>query len=161
MALYESHTVLHGRPFPLKGNFYANLFVHFIPVDPDDHSKNHPDIDFGWTSRARNDRRDPTKAEETRRKLAAYPKPDSHEVCTARARKAAADSDARRSGVPARGPLPEEPKRKRGPSPAESRTRTVVELSAYSEVSSGQLGAARERRNRRRAVNSVSSHLQL
>ena len=121
MALYESHTVLHGRPFPLKGNFYANLFVHFIPVDPDDPSKNHPDIDFGWTSRARNDRRDPKKAEETRRKLAAYPKPDSHEVCTARARKAAADSDARRSGVPARGPLPEEPKRKRGPSPAESR----------------------------------------
>ena len=55
MALYESHTVLHGRPFPLKGNFYANLFVHFIPVDPDDPSKNHPDIDFGWTSRARNE----------------------------------------------------------------------------------------------------------
>ena len=39
MALYESHTVLHGRPFPLKGNFYANLFVHFIPVDPDERDK--------------------------------------------------------------------------------------------------------------------------
>lgn len=33
MALYESHTVLHGRPFPMKGRFYANLFVHFQPVD--------------------------------------------------------------------------------------------------------------------------------
>jgi len=47
MALYESHTVLHGRPFPLKGKLYANLFVHFIPIDHDimndedhnDHSK--------------------------------------------------------------------------------------------------------------------------
>mmetsp|Transcript_110502 Transcript_110502/g.165388 ORF Transcript_110502/g.165388 Transcript_110502/m.165388 type:complete len:484 (-) Transcript_110502:266-1717(-) len=32
MVLYESHSVLHGRPFPLKGRFYANLFVHFEPV---------------------------------------------------------------------------------------------------------------------------------
>ena len=31
MVLYESHTVLHGRPFPLNGNFYANVFVHYIP----------------------------------------------------------------------------------------------------------------------------------
>ena len=36
MVLYESHTVLHGRPFPLKGRFYANIFVHFKPVDHDD-----------------------------------------------------------------------------------------------------------------------------
>eukprot|EP01041_Mallomonas_annulata_P003564 gene3564-7089_t len=35
VAFYESHTVLHGRPFPLNGSFYANLFVHFIPVDHD------------------------------------------------------------------------------------------------------------------------------
>ena len=35
MVLYESHTVLHGRPFPLKGRFYANVFVHFIPEDHD------------------------------------------------------------------------------------------------------------------------------
>jgi len=33
MVLYESHTVLHGRPFPLKGRTYANVFVHFQPVD--------------------------------------------------------------------------------------------------------------------------------
>lgn len=32
MVLYESHSVLHGRPFPLKGRFMANLFVHFEPV---------------------------------------------------------------------------------------------------------------------------------
>lgn len=32
MVLYESHSVLHGRPFPLKGRHYANLFVHFEPV---------------------------------------------------------------------------------------------------------------------------------
>lgn len=31
MILYESHSVLHGRPFPLQGRFYANVFVHFEP----------------------------------------------------------------------------------------------------------------------------------
>ena len=31
MVLYESHTVLHGRPFPLQGRHYANVFVHFQP----------------------------------------------------------------------------------------------------------------------------------
>lgn len=33
MVLYESHSTLHGRPFKLKGRFYANVFVHFAPVD--------------------------------------------------------------------------------------------------------------------------------
>lgn len=32
MVLYESHSILHGRPFPLKGKYYANIFVHFKPV---------------------------------------------------------------------------------------------------------------------------------
>jgi len=32
LVLYESHTVVHGRPFPLKGRFYANVFIHFEPV---------------------------------------------------------------------------------------------------------------------------------
>jgi len=32
MILYESHSVLHGRPFALKGRFYANIFIHFEPV---------------------------------------------------------------------------------------------------------------------------------
>ena len=32
MILYESHSVIHGRPFPLRGNYYANVFVHFEPL---------------------------------------------------------------------------------------------------------------------------------
>lgn len=32
MVLYESHSVIHGRPFPLKGRFYANVFIHFEPT---------------------------------------------------------------------------------------------------------------------------------
>jgi prolyl 4-hydroxylase len=31
--LNQSHTTLHGRPFPLKGKVFANIFVHFEPVD--------------------------------------------------------------------------------------------------------------------------------
>ena len=29
--LDESHSVIHGRPFPMKGRYYANIFVHFEP----------------------------------------------------------------------------------------------------------------------------------
>mmetsp|Transcript_21604 Transcript_21604/g.45438 ORF Transcript_21604/g.45438 Transcript_21604/m.45438 type:complete len:410 (-) Transcript_21604:542-1771(-) len=32
MVLYESHSVIHGRPFALKGRYFANLFVHFEPT---------------------------------------------------------------------------------------------------------------------------------
>jgi prolyl 4-hydroxylase len=32
MILYESHSIIHGRPFPMKGRFYANIFIHFEPV---------------------------------------------------------------------------------------------------------------------------------
>lgn len=52
MALYESHTVLHGRPRPLRGNFFANVFVHFIPVAADG-KNNEPGIDFEWSKKAR------------------------------------------------------------------------------------------------------------
>uniref|UniRef100_A0A7S1UF35 Uncharacterized protein n=1 Tax=Phaeomonas parva TaxID=124430 RepID=A0A7S1UF35_9STRA len=31
LVLYESHVCTHGRPFPLKGNWYSNIFVHFAP----------------------------------------------------------------------------------------------------------------------------------
>jgi hypothetical protein len=34
MILYESHSVIHGRPFPFEGRFMANVFVHFEPVGP-------------------------------------------------------------------------------------------------------------------------------
>ena len=35
MVLYESHSVIHGRPFPLNGNYYAvsyflTCLIHFI-----------------------------------------------------------------------------------------------------------------------------------
>eukprot|EP00599_Poterioochromonas_sp_BG-1_P000097 CAMPEP_0173147108 /NCGR_PEP_ID=MMETSP1105-20130129/8909_1 /TAXON_ID=2985 /ORGANISM="Ochromonas sp., Strain BG-1" /LENGTH=411 /DNA_ID=CAMNT_0014061471 /DNA_START=140 /DNA_END=1375 /DNA_ORIENTATION=+ len=33
LVLYESSTILHGRPFPMKGRYYANIFVHFQPLD--------------------------------------------------------------------------------------------------------------------------------
>ncbi len=32
MLLYESHTILHGRPFPLNGRYFANYFMHYTPV---------------------------------------------------------------------------------------------------------------------------------
>ncbi|CAB9529888.1 Ankyrin Repeat [Seminavis robusta] len=32
MLLFESHSVVHGRPFPLKGKFYAMIFIHFEPT---------------------------------------------------------------------------------------------------------------------------------
>ena len=32
MVLYESHSILHGRPFPLKGRYFANVFIHFEPT---------------------------------------------------------------------------------------------------------------------------------
>lgn len=94
MALYESHTVLHGRPYPLQGRFFANVFVHFIPVDPDDASKNHPDIDFKWTATASREKRDPAalaRGEAARRE---FPKPKPHAESLADARAAAEAHDA-------------------------------------------------------------------
>ena len=32
MVLYESHSTIHGRPFPLKGRYFANIFIHFEPT---------------------------------------------------------------------------------------------------------------------------------
>jgi prolyl 4-hydroxylase len=44
MVLYESHSILHGRPFPMKGRFYANVFVHYIPIGHDERNGNMEDI---------------------------------------------------------------------------------------------------------------------
>lgn len=33
MLLYESASVLHGRQFPFRGDYYDNLFIHFQPVE--------------------------------------------------------------------------------------------------------------------------------
>ena len=43
MILYESHSVVHGRPFPLKGKFYANVFIHF---EPDPRNEDHRESDL-------------------------------------------------------------------------------------------------------------------
>ncbi|CAJ1935071.1 unnamed protein product [Cylindrotheca closterium] len=34
LVLYESHSIIHGRQFPLKGSYMANLFIHFEPIGP-------------------------------------------------------------------------------------------------------------------------------
>lgn len=34
LVLYESHSIIHGRQFPLKGRYMANVFVHFEPIGP-------------------------------------------------------------------------------------------------------------------------------
>jgi len=33
MVLYEGAKLSHGRPTPLDGDYYCNVFVHFAPVD--------------------------------------------------------------------------------------------------------------------------------
>lgn len=46
MVLYESHSLIHGRPFELKGRYYANIFIHFEPTG---HSlKHHPGHIFDY-----------------------------------------------------------------------------------------------------------------
>ncbi|KAL3923061.1 MAG: hypothetical protein SGILL_001868 [Bacillariaceae sp.] len=32
MLLFESASVIHGHPFPLKGRYYASIFLHFEPT---------------------------------------------------------------------------------------------------------------------------------
>jgi prolyl 4-hydroxylase len=33
MVFYESHSLIHGRPFALNGRYYANIFIHFEPYE--------------------------------------------------------------------------------------------------------------------------------
>ena len=33
VILYESSTLIHGRPLPLNGDIFANFFIHFAPSD--------------------------------------------------------------------------------------------------------------------------------
>ncbi|CAM9160642.1 unnamed protein product [Choristocarpus tenellus] len=33
MILYESASVIHGRPTPFNGEFFANLFLHYAPTE--------------------------------------------------------------------------------------------------------------------------------
>ena len=47
MVLYESHTILHGRPFPLKGRYMANIFVHFeVLSDQDEDNQPFPNLEY-------------------------------------------------------------------------------------------------------------------
>jgi len=53
MLMYESHSVIHGRPWPLKGRYFANLFVHFEPIGHSiehgyDHTKHDPKQKSGY-----------------------------------------------------------------------------------------------------------------
>jgi prolyl 4-hydroxylase len=43
--LYESHSIIHGRPFPLKGRYYANLFIHMEPTGHSIRYHDHTGID--------------------------------------------------------------------------------------------------------------------
>jgi prolyl 4-hydroxylase len=46
MVLYESGSLIHGRPFPLVGRSYANIFIHFEPTG---HILNEPSNDCSET----------------------------------------------------------------------------------------------------------------
>ena len=49
MVLYESHSVVHGQPFPFWGWFFANVFMHFEPIgslDQTEKSRYNPDLDL-------------------------------------------------------------------------------------------------------------------
>jgi len=80
VALYESHTVLHGRPFPLQGNYFANIFVHFIPVDDD--GQNEAGVNFNWQKDARREESSGTY------KTYDFPTPPPHAVSAAAAAEA-------------------------------------------------------------------------
>jgi hypothetical protein len=36
IVLHESHSFIHGHPFPLKGHFFANMFIHFQPLNEEE-----------------------------------------------------------------------------------------------------------------------------
>ncbi|WP_421853069.1 hypothetical protein [Oricola sp.] len=33
MVFFEGARLKHGRPYPLDGDYYANIFIHFTPLD--------------------------------------------------------------------------------------------------------------------------------
>ncbi len=35
MVFFEGARLKHGRPFPLEGEYYANIFIHYTPLDWD------------------------------------------------------------------------------------------------------------------------------
>lgn len=45
MVLYESGSLIHGRPFALKGKYFANIFIHFEPTGRPLHDKSDDYLD--------------------------------------------------------------------------------------------------------------------
>ena len=37
MLFYESAKIPHGRQFPFDGEYFDNLFIHFLPLQMKDH----------------------------------------------------------------------------------------------------------------------------
>ena len=33
MLFFEGARLRHGRPFPVEGNYYASMFLHYTPLD--------------------------------------------------------------------------------------------------------------------------------
>jgi len=57
MLLLESQSIIHGQPFPLRGRFHANVFVHFEPVHHsyrDASSRMHGDADLSMNHSTKN-----------------------------------------------------------------------------------------------------------
>ena len=44
MVLFESSTVIHGRPTPLPGEYYANTFLYYKPTRGWDDNKVEEDL---------------------------------------------------------------------------------------------------------------------
>mmetsp|Transcript_12472 Transcript_12472/g.34630 ORF Transcript_12472/g.34630 Transcript_12472/m.34630 type:complete len:441 (+) Transcript_12472:350-1672(+) len=45
MVLYESGSLIHARPYPLKGKYFANIFIHFEPTGKPLKAKNDDYLD--------------------------------------------------------------------------------------------------------------------
>lgn len=45
MVLYESGSLVHGRPFPMKGRYFANIFIHFEPTGEHLYDDERDDVD--------------------------------------------------------------------------------------------------------------------
>lgn len=98
MVLYESGSLIHGRPFPMKGRYYANIFIHFEPTGRrlNDHTLNYLDeLDDFYPPYIRKD--SPEKANWKSRNPGGWKKPSPssmiHDTHSPEAHAAAATGD--------------------------------------------------------------------
>jgi hypothetical protein len=62
LLLFETASVIHGHPFPLKGNYYASIFLHFEPTGREYQQVNgHYLLRDGKNPRGRNSDKDVNK----------------------------------------------------------------------------------------------------